>query len=136
MEQDPEDVGFPAYLRATIQAAGFETPTQFARKAGVEPSVIFAWLRGDRRPAIRLLERVAPTLNVETQTLVGAAYPEIANSTVATPTVRILHPLAAEVERLLGAGSPLNPEEQQRVATIVEAAVAPYASRTRRRRAG
>lgn len=135
VSQDPDN-GFADYLRAAIAAAGFDNPTQFARKANADPSVVFAWLRGDRRPTIRSIERFAPVLGLRIETVVAAAYPEATNTTVAPLARRPLHPLAAEVDRLLGDESPLTDEERQRVTVVVETAVHPYRTKGRRKRAG
>jgi transcriptional regulator with XRE-family HTH domain len=139
VSQDQRADGFADYLRRAIEAAGFPTVSQFARAAGVEPSVVFAWLDGRRRPTIRLLERIAPVLGLDTNELVAAAYPEASKGPrPVAPMPRKLHPMADEVDRQLDPGSPLNDDERQRLIVVVEAGLAPgrLKMRPRRRRAG
>lgn len=76
---------FPAYLGRAIKAAGFDRPTFFARKAGIDPSVVFRWLSGEQRPSVASLERVAPILGVPVPELVAVAYPS-AGDAAAKPT--------------------------------------------------
>jgi transcriptional regulator with XRE-family HTH domain len=76
MGQDGRWEGFATYLQEAIDDAGFATPTQFARRVNTDPSVVLRWLNGSARPTIRLLERVAPVLGVDINTMVAAAYPE------------------------------------------------------------
>jgi len=136
MSQDRPASGFPAYLKDAIDDAGFPTPTHFARKAKVDPSVVGRWLSGDMRPTIRLLERIAPVLDKDINELVSEAYPEAVRAKTAPPKTarRKLHHLADEVDQQLDPSSPLSDEERQRVVIVVEAAVAPGREKMRKAR--
>jgi transcriptional regulator with XRE-family HTH domain len=121
--------GFPEYLRQAITAMNYETPTEFARAAGISSSVVSRWLNGHVRPDIPLLERISPHLGTKLSTLVRIAYPEIDEGLpmVATPT---LHPLAAELQRRLGPESALSADEQEVLTRIVDSVLTPYRSRS------
>lgn len=120
---------FPEYLRQAIPRMGYETPTAFARAAGISSSVVSRWLNGLVRPDVPLLERIAPHLGAKLSTLVRIAYPEI-DEGLPTEAASTLHPLAAELQRRLGPQSTL-PEDQQEVLTrIVDSILAPYRSRS------
>jgi len=124
---------FPEFLADAIKRARFETPTDFARAAGVHPSVVSRWLKGER-PSARLLERVAPTLRVSVKQLLAIAYPGADEPEA--PESHALHPLALDVERLLSEESPVPPDERATLATLLEHVVSPYRRHLRRRKAG
>jgi transcriptional regulator with XRE-family HTH domain len=137
MGQDGRWEGFATYLQEAIDDAGFATPTQFARRVNTDPSVVLRWLNGSARPTIRLLERVAPVLGVDINTMVAAAYPEASTAPPAKVAPRrAVHPLAAELDQMLAPTSPLDDGERQRVIVVVEAGVGPFRPKMRRRRAG
>src|SRR4029450_5075792 len=91
--------GFAGYLKAAIQAAGFPTPTHFARAVGTDPSVVLRWLSGEQRPTIRSIERIAPVLGKTINELVIAAYPDRVNGP--RTELRPAHPLVHELARIL-----------------------------------
>jgi hypothetical protein len=124
---------FVAYLRSAIRSAGFATPTQFARKAALDPSVVLRWLGGTQRPTIRSLERIAPILGRTTSEMVRAAYPDRlgqGGDTNAAP----MHELGYEVGRLLGAESPIAPEDREFLKRVLDTMLEPYRFQTRARR--
>jgi len=120
---------FPEYLRQAITGMGYETPTEFARAAGISSSVVSRWLNGQVRPDVPLLERVAPHLGAKLSTLVRIAYPEI-DEGLPIDGAPPLHPLAAELERRLGPQSTLSADEQDILIRIVDSVLAPYRSRS------
>jgi transcriptional regulator with XRE-family HTH domain len=124
--------GFPDYLRQAITEMGYETPTEFARAAGISSSVVSRWLNGHVRPDVPLLERIAPHLGAKLSTLVRIAYPEI-DEGLPIEEVEPLHPLAAELQRRLGPQSALSTDEQDILARIVDSVLAPYRSRPTRK---
>lgn len=126
---------FPDYLKEAIPRMGYQTPTDFARAAGISPSVVLRWLNGQTRPLVPVLERVAPFLGTKLSTLVRLAYPEIDDG-IALEDGSALHPLAAELERRLGPKSTLSDDEQEILARIVDSVLAPYRSRSTPRPAG
>jgi transcriptional regulator with XRE-family HTH domain len=108
---------------------GYQTPTEFARAAGISSSVVSRWLNGQVRPDVPLLERVAPHLGAKLSTLVRIAYPEI-DEGLPIEQDDPMHPLAAELQRRLGPQSALTTDEQDILARIVESVLAPYRSRS------
>jgi transcriptional regulator with XRE-family HTH domain len=120
---------FPQYLRQAIDGMGYETPTEFARAAGISSSVVSRWLNGQVRPDVPLLERVAPHLGAKLSTLVRIAYPEI-DEGLPIDDAPPLHPLAAELQRRLGAESALSADEREILTRIVDSVLAPYRSRS------
>jgi transcriptional regulator with XRE-family HTH domain len=123
---------FAEYLRSAIRSAGFATPTQFARKAELDPSVVLRWLGGSQRPTVRSLERVAPILGRSTSEMVQAAYPGRLDSeeSQAAP----MHELGYEVGRLLSEDSPLPPEERKFLERFLNTVLEPYRQEQRPRR--
>jgi transcriptional regulator with XRE-family HTH domain len=121
--------GFPTYLREAITKMGYETPTEFARTAGISSSVVSRWLNGQVRPDIPLLDRIAPHLGAKLATLVRIAYPEI-DEGLPLEQAPALHPLAAELQRRLGPQSTLPDDEKEVLARIVDSLLAKYRSRS------
>src|SRR5262245_34022286 len=119
---------FPDYLREAIPRMGYQTPTDFARAADISPSVVLRWLKGETRPLVPLLERVAPFLGAKLSTLVRIAYPEI-DEGLPIEEAPELHPLVAELQRRLGPQSTLSSGEQEMLTRIVDSVLAPYRSR-------
>jgi transcriptional regulator with XRE-family HTH domain len=107
MGQHDVSVGFGDYLRDAIHAAGFATPTQFARAVRTDPSVVLRWLSEEQRPTIRSLERVAPALGKTINEMVNAAYHDrlIEKSSA--------HPVVIELTQLTGEDSPLSVRERE-----------------------
>ena len=127
--------GFGAYLREAILAAGFPTPTHFARAAGTDPSVVLRWLSEEQRPTIRSIERIAPVLGVGINELVLAAYPDRLNGTApAAPTVT--HPLVRDLARLLADDSPVPRADREALETVLARMLEPYRRLLRRRKSG
>jgi transcriptional regulator with XRE-family HTH domain len=133
-QHDPPSVGFGEYLRDAIHAAGYATPTQFARAVATDPSVVLRWLSGDQRPTIRSLERVAPALNRTISELVGAAYPDRLPETEITPSPVHLHPIGYEIGLMLAENSPLSTKDRDALITVLERMLEPYRRDMRRRR--
>lgn len=128
MRKSAATPAFPEYLREAIARMGYQTPTDLARAAGISPSVVLRWTKGETRPLVPLLERVAPHLGTKLSTLVRIAYPEIDNG-IPIDEAPSLHPLAAELQRRLGPQSTLDAEEQHMLTRIVDSVLAPYRSR-------
>jgi hypothetical protein len=123
---------FAEYLRNAIRSAGFATPTQFAREAELDPSVVLRWLGGAQRPTVRSLERVAPLLGRSTGEMVRAAYPDRVrdDGTTGAP----MHHLGYEVGRLLGEDSPIPFDERKMLEKFLNTMLEPYRQNLRRRR--
>jgi transcriptional regulator with XRE-family HTH domain len=126
------DPTFPEFLAEAIKRAGFATPTDFARAAGIHPSVASRWLKGER-PTLRLLERVAPTLHVPVQRLVSIAYPgEVQPDEV--PAKPAPHALALELERLLAEDSPVPAMDRDTLERVIDSVLQPYRRHLKGRR--
>ena len=135
MRQSSDAVGFGVYLRDAILAAGFSTPTQFAREVGTDPSVVLRWISGEQRPTISSIERIAPVLGRSITDMVTAAYPDRTGRAVAaTPTQ--IHPLAYEVGRILADDSPVPSRDREALAVVLGKLLEPYRRDLRRRRPG
>ncbi len=132
MGQQGPPVGFGDYLRNAIHAAGFATPTQFARAVNTDPSVVLRWLSEDQRPTIRSLERVAPKLGKSINEMVGAAYPDrLGDATPATGAR--LHTLGYEVGRMLASDSPISVADRDALTAVLNRMLEPYRRDMRRR---
>lgn len=127
--------GFAEYLKNAIARRGFATPTEFARAAGIHPSVVLKWLDNQTRPAVPLLERAAPVLGTKVSTLVRLAYPETNDDDHALDDGAGLHPLAAELDRRLGEKSTLSDVEKDTLTRIVDSVLAPHRARPSTRKA-
>jgi transcriptional regulator with XRE-family HTH domain len=125
--------GFGAYLKGAIQAAGFPTPTHFARAAGTDPSVVLRWLSEEQRPTIRSIERIAPILGKTINELVLAAYPDRLGSAT-PPPIAVAHPLVHELSRMLADDSPIPAADRQALETVLDRMLDPYRTVMRRRR--
>lgn len=126
--------GFDDYLREAILAAGYPTPTHFARAVGTDPSVVLRWLSGEQRPTIRSIERIAPVLGKTINELVIAAYPDrLADQVTNAPAT---HPLVHELARMLAPDSPIPRADREALATVLDRMLDPYRTLLRRRRSG
>jgi transcriptional regulator with XRE-family HTH domain len=124
------ETDFVSYLRSAIRAAGFSTPTQFAREADLDPSVVLRWLGGTQRPTVRSLERVAPILGRSTSEMVRAAYPERLGEEGGAP----MHELAYVVDRVLGSESPISDSDREALEQVLRRVLEPYRQELRQRR--
>lgn len=132
MRKPPQVPAFPDYLRSAIQRGGWKTPTDFARTAGIHPSVVLRWLNGETRPAVPLLERVSPHLGTSLSTLVRLAYPEIDEGLAGVEQESALHPLAAELNRQLADNSALSDLDKDTLTRLVDSVLATYRRNSRR----
>ncbi len=126
-------LGFGAYLRDAIHAAGFTTPTQFAREVGTDPSVVLRWISEEQRPTIRSIERIAPVLGKSINDMVQAAYPDQLGQPAGAPPARI-HPIAYELGRILADDSPVPATDREALANVLDLMLEPYRRVLRRRR--
>jgi transcriptional regulator with XRE-family HTH domain len=123
-------VGFGVYLKEAIRAAGFPTPTHFARAAGTDPSVVLRWLSEEQRPTIRSIERIAPVLGQTINALVVAAYPD----RLAPPADTAENTVVAELSTMLAGDSPLPVADRQALEATLDRMIEPYRKAMRRRR--
>jgi transcriptional regulator with XRE-family HTH domain len=130
MSSPKRAVGFGVYLKEAIRAAGFPTPTHFARAAGTDPSVVLRWLSEEQRPTIRSIERIAPVLGRTINELVVAAYPD----RLAPPAAPAENTLVAELSTMLAGDSPLPEADRRALETTLDRIIEPYRKAIRRRR--
>jgi transcriptional regulator with XRE-family HTH domain len=135
VSKDREVPTFPEWLAAAIETR-YDSDSAFARAAGVSPSVVSRWVKGELTPTPKALQKIAPALGVNATTLSAIAYPELGGelpeSSYQQP--RPVHPLARDVDRLLGEDSPVPDAERETLASLVEAVVSPYRRYLRKRR--
>ncbi len=134
MAPAPPSPGFGAYLKEAILAARFSTPTQFARVAGTDPSVVLRWLSEEQRPTIRSIERIAPVLGRSINDLVLAAYPD--QSSGPPPDAPVTNPIVHELSRMLAEDSPIPRADREALETVLDRMIDPYRKVLRRRRSG
>lgn len=116
-----------------IHAAGFPTPTHFARAVDTDPSVVFRWISEEQRPTIRSIEKIAPVLGKTINEIVMAAYPDRLGSKPPA-LAESLHPLAYELGRMLAKDSPIPRVDREALETVLEHMLDPYRKMMRRRR--
>lgn len=122
----------------------YESAEDFARKAGVTGSTVSRMVNRKGVPSARILERIAPYVldskgrPVPARTLVALAYPSLAAPGDAKPiaATRDIHPLAVELDRLIGDGSPLEESKRSNLVQLADMLITPYRSYLRRRKAG
>ncbi|MER7280480.1 helix-turn-helix transcriptional regulator [Dactylosporangium sp. NPDC000244] len=92
------------YLTRRMNELGFKTKADLADRAGVSRSTITRlFSNADYRPDIHNMRRLAGALEVDPEVLVAAIYGEAAPAEPAA-----IHPLAAELGRMLAEDSPLS----------------------------
>jgi hypothetical protein len=133
VSQYRELIGFGDYLRSAIHAAGYPTPTHFARAVGTDPSVVLRWISEEQRPTIRSIERIAPMLGKSINDMVVAAYPDRLGVEAGAPAPR-LHPMAYELGRILADDSPVPATDRQALESVLDRMLDPYRRYLRRRR--
>jgi transcriptional regulator with XRE-family HTH domain len=126
-------IGFGSYLRDAIHAAGFATPTHFAREVGTDPSVVLRWISEEQRPTIRSIERIAPVLGRSINEVVHAAYPDRLGLSD-QPAASRLHPIAYDIGRVLADDSPVSLEDRRALESVLDRMIDPYRRELRRRR--
>jgi transcriptional regulator with XRE-family HTH domain len=131
---DKDRPEFGRYLTEAIIESGYETPTHFARDAGIDPGTVSRWIRNLERPSVRLLERAAPKLRRDVREMVAVAYPEGTDESAAPVDRPASHPLALELARMLAESSPLTDEQRERLVIVVDHSMDPYRRRMKRRR--
>jgi len=125
----PEPSGFPSYIEQAIERAGYSSPTAFAKAAGLQPSVVLRWVGGETRPTAATAQHAAPLLGMTVTEMMEAAYPPDADAA----TLRVLHPRAMQVDRLLGDGSPLPEADRMILERLLGHVLDPWLTTVRKR---
>lgn len=82
---------FRNFIRDEIRKRGF-SDREFARKVGIATGTISTWLNDDHvpKPEIAQLIKVADFTGISLETIIGLAYPDVAERTAMSPTARVL----------------------------------------------
>lgn len=126
MSKDQRD--FADVLRAAIDK-WYESPEDFARKSGgvVSNSSVSRWLARKSLPSARKVEALAPLMHMTPQRLMAICYPSMAGTkTVSVVPERPMHPLARELDRMIGVDSPLAEDTLELLVKLVDSVMAPY----------
>jgi hypothetical protein len=136
MSKDQRD--FADVLQAAIDK-WYESAEDFARKSGgvVSNSSVSRWLARKSVPSARKIELLAPLMHITPQRLMAICYPSTAGGkTVAVVAKeKPIHPLARELDRMIGADSVLDEDVRQLVEKLVDSVLAQYRRLLRARKA-
>jgi hypothetical protein len=130
---------FADVLQAAIDK-WYESAEDFARKSEgrVSNSSLSRWLARRSLPSAKMIEVIAPMMHMTPNRLMAICYPGTASGRAAVaagPVDRPIHPLARELDRMIGAGSPLAEDVRDLIVKLVDAVLAPYRKLMRSRKA-
>ena len=131
---------FRAYVldHAVNANASIERVADLARESQIKPGVFSKWFSGSEQPSVRLLKQLSPVIKAplsELLVLAGRVDPADFDFVEAPEPPGVLtHPLARELDTMLGDESPLTEQERQSIATFLDQYLATY--RRRRPRGG
>lgn len=108
---EEERAAFGRYVAAAIEAAGYDTPTAFARAAKLEPSAVLRWINGQTRPSIATIRKVAPLLRMTSGELAAIAFPQGSEESALPPP----KPIPREVAHLLAALDDLDGDARAKI---------------------
>lgn len=135
MSKDQRD--FADVLQAAIDK-WYESAEDFARKSGgvVSNSSVSRWLARKSLPSAKKIQELAPLMHMTPQRLMAICYPGTAGGkTVTVVPERPIHPLARELDRIVGVDSPLAEDTRELVEKLVDTVLAPYRRYLRSRKA-
>ncbi|NUT52369.1 MAG: helix-turn-helix transcriptional regulator [Saccharothrix sp.] len=135
MSKDTRD--FAEVLQAAIDK-WYESAEDFARKSGgvVSNSSVSRWLARKSVPSARKIEQIAPLMHITPERLMAICYPSMAGGrTVTVMPDKPIHPLARELDRMIGDGSPLAEDTRDVIERLVDSVLAPYRKLLRSRKA-
>lgn len=138
LQMSKETRSFGQVLQAAIDK-WYESAEDFARKSEgrVSNSSLSRWLAGKSLPSARMIEVLAPMMHISPQRLTAICYPNLAGGrTSATSAAeKPIHPLARELDRLIGGESPLSEDVRELIVRLVDSVLAPYRKFLRSRKA-
>jgi transcriptional regulator with XRE-family HTH domain len=124
---------FGRYLAEFVARSGrFRDRTSLGRAAGVDPSSMSRYIRGEQRPDLKTLRKLAPIMGATTNELIAIAYPE--DTGEVEPLLVEVDPLVSELAAMLAADSPLSVQERETVRTLVDRVIDPHRRQMRSRR--
>lgn len=87
---------------------------ELARRSGIDVRTIGRWINNEIRPTPDKLRQLAPVLGIDyAELLTAAGYGAPADTPPKAVAPRRIHPLAAELDRMLDPGSPLGDDDRQ-----------------------
>jgi len=131
-DEPREPSQFGLFLLGAISRAGFTNTSQFAKSAGLSPSVVFRWIYGLTDPSLPGLAHAAAALGVSLIELAARAYPYVVAE---PPPDTAASRLAAELALMLDPASPLSPDDREVIETILDRFLEPYRQKLRESRA-
>lgn len=112
-----------------------ESVADLARATGIKPSVYSKWFNGSEQPSVRSLQRLAPVIGAPLRELLVLACrvdaEDLGLDATPEPPEVLGHPLAREIDSLLGEASPLPAKDRTAIETFLQQYLEPY-RRTRR----
>lgn len=132
-EWDPE--AFKAYVvGCAANLEGVNSQADIARAAGVGPSLLSKWFRGEETPSLDSLKKLAGLPGAKLDDLLQLTGRVSGDGAVAAVAVRAAHPLARELDDMLAERSPIATADRQVLVTLVDRVIDPYRRVMRRRR--
>ncbi|MEV0608084.1 helix-turn-helix transcriptional regulator [Polymorphospora rubra] len=129
---------FRAYVlqSAANTRPDIQTVADLSRATDIKPGVLSKWFRGVEQPSVRLLEAIAPIIGAplsDLLVLTGRVRPEALGLEAApVPPGIIGHPLAREIDTLLGDDSHLSQADRSAMADFLARWLEPYRRPARR----
>lgn len=128
-------------LNAAANAdVGINSVADLSRATGIKQSVFSKWFSGTEQPSVRSLQKLAPVIKAPLRDLLVLACrvseADLAMTGPPEPPEVIGHPLARELDRLLAAESDLSKPDRDRLAFMVDTALARWRTRRARRDTG
>lgn len=111
----------------------YESDSDFAASAGVSSASVSRYVSGQSIPSPKTIDKLAPHMRMSVERLRAIVYP---SGATAEPTHGELdwHPLALDLNRLLGGGSTVPAAERSTLETLVGAVMTPYRRYLRNRK--
>ncbi|MGN9802021.1 helix-turn-helix domain-containing protein [Micromonospora sp. L32] len=116
---------FREYVIARAKGLGVADSTaELGRHVGIGRSMLSKWFSGSERPSPASLEKLAKGLRAPIDDLMQLAGWSKVGAALPTPPPPELHPLAAEVDQMLGDNSRLSEEDREALAGLVDRVLA------------
>lgn len=119
--------------------------TYLAGRMGVAQATISRWIYRSMQPETNKLNQLADEFKLDDQQraeMFRLAGHNVASATIRAEitaeaeVVRAVHPIAAEIRRMLDAGSPIPDGDRQLLETLLDRVIDPYRKVMRRRKTG
>lgn len=90
---------FGTWLISAYRSAGYRSASALAHSAGLEPSIVNRWIRGETVPTAANLKKVAPALRISEADLFAAAFPSEGQTLPTPPLPYEFVELLAELDK-------------------------------------